>query len=103
MSGMSRDEIAVFYGVSLSRVKRWIKEFAIETSSAPKRSHANARAKKEKSRALGHDEGITILEKVRLILGQRVTEDYRGYLLDGRPVRTDVLVRTAGLKFADEV
>jgi hypothetical protein len=47
------------------------------------------------------DYGLTLIEKARLILGKRMSQDYRGYLLDGRVCRVDVLVRTAGLDIPD--
>lgn len=100
-AGKSRDEIAELYGVSLSRVKRWIKELGIDTDRAPRASHVKARNKAEKRHALGEDDGLTLLERARLVLGQRVSEDYRGYLLDNRPVRVDVLVKAAGLTLPD--
>lgn len=100
--GKSRDEIAKHYGVSLSRVKRWISELGVETSNEPKKTHHSARTKAAKRRAIdGGDDGLTLLEQTRIILGDRVSEDFRGYLLDGRPIRVDALVRAAGLKLKD--
>lgn len=100
-NGMNRDEIAVYYKVSLSRVKRWIAELGIPPSSKTRSAHARARQKVDKRSALGMDYGLTLIEKARLILGKRMSQDYRGYLLDGRVCRVDVLVRTAGLDIPD--
>jgi len=96
-AGKSRDEIARYYGVSLSRVKRWIKLHDIKTSPEPHKVHLSARNKAEKRRAEGVEDGLTVIEKARVILGKRLSEDYRGYLLDGRPVRIDTLARAAGI------
>jgi hypothetical protein len=100
-NGKNRDEIAAHYGVSLSRVKRWIAEHEIKPSLAPRKSHVMARNKAEKRRACGEEDGLTLIEKARVILGKRMSEDYRGYLLDGRPVRIDTLARVAGLTIPD--
>ena len=100
-AGKNRDEIAAHYGVTLSRVKRWIRELGIDTDEAPRKAHQNARVRAERRRALGEEDGLTLIEKVRVILGKRVTEDYRGYLLDGRPVRVDALAKAAGLVIPD--
>jgi uncharacterized protein YjcR len=94
----TRDEIAHHYGVSLSRVKRWIKALSVPPENAVKAKHARARGKAEKRRAIGDDNGLTLLEQARVVLGKRMGEDFRGYLLDGRPVRVDVLMKAAGLK-----
>ena len=96
-AGESRDGIALYYGVSLSRVKRWIKLHDIKPSAEPHKAHISARNKAERRRAEGVEDGLTVIEKARVILGKRLSEDYRGYLLDGRPVRIDALARAAGL------
>lgn len=96
-AGKSRDEIAAYYKVSLSRVKRWISFHEIPPCNEPHKAHLGARNKAERRRALGQDDGLTIVEKARIILGKRMTEDFRGYLLDGRPVRIDTLAKAAGL------
>jgi hypothetical protein len=100
-NGKTRDEIAAFYGVSLQRVKRWIKHYEIASSVEPRKSHIRARNKSEQRRALGEEDGLTLIEKARVILGKRMSEDFRGYLLDGRPVRIDVLLKSAGLTIPD--
>lgn len=93
--GMSREQIAEYYNVSLSRVKRWIKDLSIPTASQSSNGKMKQRA--SDGVALGTDHGVTVIEKARLILGKRMGQDFRGYLLDGRPVRVDILLRTAGL------
>lgn len=95
--GLNREQIAEYYGVALSRVKRWIKDLEIpEIPRTPKQKF-----RPSEGADLGQDYGLTILERAKKVLGNRMTEDYRGYLLDGRPVRIDILVRTAGLRMPD--
>ena len=96
-AGKTRDEIAAYYQVSLSRVKRWIAHYNLPPTTKPVKTHSRARNKAEQRRALGLDDGLTLIEKARIILGKRMSEDRRGYLLDGRPVRIDVLAKAAGL------
>lgn len=93
--GMNRDDIAEYYGVPLSRVKRWIKEMDIPVIEGRRRKTDTPVLKR--SRRLSPDDGMTVLEKARKILGKRMSEDYRGYLLDGRPVRIDYLLQVAGV------
>lgn len=93
--GLNREDIALRFGVSLARVKRWIKEMGIPAA-------INNRAAKKivpmDSAELGEDYGLTLIEKAKKTLGTRMTQDYRGYLLDGRLVRIDILLQAAGLK-----
>lgn len=96
-AGKSRDEISAYYNVSLSRVKRWITFHDLPPSNEPRKVHQKSRGRLERRRAMGQDDGLTVIEKARIILGKRMGEDHRGYLLDGRPVRIDVLAKAAGL------
>lgn len=100
-SGLNREEIADYYGVPLSRVKRWISELKVPASTKAISVHARSRNKAEVIVSLGMDHGMTLIDKARLVLGKRMSEDYRGYLLDGRPCRVDVLIRAAGLQVPD--
>lgn len=90
--GMSRKQMAEYYGVTLSRVKRWIVELKIPKA---------VRRFRKKAVGARFEEGLTLVEKARMMLGKRMSEDFRGYLLDGRPVRVDVLLRAAGLAIPD--
>lgn len=93
--GWSRGRIADYYGVSIARVKRWISEMKIPAVT-------NRRSKSKiahvESVELGDDDGLTLIERAKKKLGTRMTQDYRGYLLDGRLVRIDILLQAAGLK-----
>lgn len=99
--GFSREEIATHYGVSLSRVKRWILHHDIKPLSVSKDRQKIISSNAKKRRTVGEDDGLTIIELIRVVLGKRITEDHRGYLLDGRPVRVDTLAKLAGLKIPD--
>ncbi len=91
--GMNREKIAAYYGVPLSRVKRWIQEMDIPVIEGKRRETDTPPLKRQKR----SDDGLTVLERARRILGKRMSEDYRGYLLDGRPVRIDYLLKVAGI------
>lgn len=98
--GLSRDQIAEHYGVALSRVKRWVKDLSIPT--VPSRSPATMRKQRSPdANSVGDEYGMTLIERAKFVLGSRMTQDYRGYLLDGRPVRVDILIRAAGLVVPD--
>lgn len=94
-SGFTREEVASHYGVSLSRVKRWL------------RKHGFARAERKIPTEpvdspiadLPFDTGMTIMERAKLALGTRLTEDrHLGYLLDGRVANTDRILEAARLR-----
>ncbi len=93
--GMNREDIALRYGVSLARVKRWIKEMSIPAAN---NRRTPLKIVPVESAELGEDYGLTLIEKAKKTLGTRMTQDYRGYLLDGRLVRLDILLQAAGLK-----
>lgn len=97
-SGLNREQLAEYYGVALSRVKRWIKE--LDIPSVP-RTTDKPKVRPSEGVELGQDYGLTIIERAKKVLGVRMGEDYRGYLLDGRPVRVDVLLVAAGLRIPD--
>lgn len=97
--GYSREQMADYYGVRLSRVKRWIRELKIPAAAQPVSGKGKIRASEGVN--LGADYGLTLIEKAHLILGKRMGRDYRGYLLDGRVVRLDILLRAAGLTVPD--
>ena len=101
--GMTREQIADYYGVSLTTVRRWIKELKVP------RPTKHARNQPSKLRALfgetitDPDDGFTVMELAEQILGDRpVIKRHHGFVLDGRPVNTRTVVEAAGLKFKDE-
>ncbi len=91
--GFNRDKIAEYYGVPLSRVKRWIRDMDIPVIEGKRRDTDTPPIKRQKR----SEDGLTVLERARRVLGKRMSEDYRGYLLDGRPVRIDYLLQVAGI------
>lgn len=94
--GLNREQIAKHYGVALSRVKRWVSE--LDLPEVPARASKREKIKFSEGVPLSVDHGLTIIEQAQNILGPRMTEDRnRGYLLDGRLVRIDILLRAAGL------
>lgn len=99
--GFNREQIADHFGVSLSRVKRWIKE--LEVPEPPDRMVKKVKIKHSEGELLDVDNGLSLIEKAQQILGSRMTEErHRGYLLDGRLVRVDILIRAAGLSLPED-
>lgn len=96
--GMNREAIADYYNVPLSRVKRWIKDLDVPVIEGRRRKTETPPIKRQRRNP---DDGLTVLERARRILGKRMSEDYRGYLLDGRPVRLDYLLTVAGVALPD--
>lgn len=92
-SRMSNIEIAALKHVSTSTVKRWVKKLGI----APREVKNKPPEEKLKPRPVPVDEGIGLMERCKQILGYRMGEDYRGYMLDGRPASSMQVVRAAGL------
>ena len=96
--GLNREEIADHFGVSLTTVKRWISAFGVK-----KPLKRGGKRKQEPRRSLPIDHGVTLMERAQEVFGSRLTEDrWRGYLLDGKPIRTDELLARAGIKVPDE-
>jgi transposase len=101
---MTREQIAEFYGVSLTTVRRWIKELKIPrpTKQARKQPHRNITRFGEI--IADPDDGYTLMERAEQILGDRLVEKRGyGYFLDGRPVHSTRVIHAAGLKFKDEM
>jgi uncharacterized protein YjcR len=98
--GFTREEIADYYGVTLSKVKRWLKKYGF--SRVPKQVPPPPST--PVTDELPFDTGMTIMERAKLILGNRLTEDrHKGYCLDGRPAKTDRIIEAAGLKAVKRV
>jgi len=93
--GLTREQIAEHFGVALSRVKRWIKELNVPPDGFIRKE----KIQHSEGEVLTIDHGLTLVERAKNVLGPRMVEDRnRGYLLDGRPVRVDILIRAAGLE-----
>ena len=99
---LTREKIAEHYDVSLTTVRRWIKELDI-----PRPTRVKIKRPPHISRN-GYiiailDDGYTVIERALRILGPRALEKRgRGYFLDGMPVSSLVIVHAAGLKTKDE-
>ena len=93
--GMTREDIAEYFDVSIATVRRWIKEMDIPRprSLKPKR-HANMTASGEIIVPMG--DTYTRMERAKIVLGGRlINRKGRGYYLDGRPADVDTILTTA--------
>lgn len=101
--GMTRDQIAEHYNVSLTTVRRWIKELDVPRPTKQARNSAKNPLTRFGEIIAEPDDGITVMDRAKDILGDRLTERRGcGYVLDGRPSSVDQVVKAAGLKFKDE-
>lgn len=101
--GMTREQIAEHYDVSLATVRRWIRDLGIPRPSKQVRYKQPTILSREGSIIAEPDDGETILEKSQRILGDRFSEKRGyGYMLDGRPSSIKAIVHAAGLKLKDE-
>ena len=98
-AGRTRIDIAQAYDVSLYVVKRWIADLGIEErhTKAAERIARPPRDGQDKKRYASLDDGETLMEKAAVLLGKRLGEDHRGYILDGRPSNTAAILRAAHL------
>lgn len=96
--GKTREEIAAIYNVALSQVKRWISSLKVAKKIVRREPSQVPQA--VRPAVVMEDDGLTVMEKAKRILGDRLTEKRGvGYLLDGRVVNTDVLLQAAGVKY----
>ena len=101
--GMTREQIATHYKVSLTTVRRWIKELKIPRPTKQSRNQKATNLTRFGEIVAEPDDGITIMEQAKNILGERLTERRGlGYFVDGKPVNTRAVIEAAGLKFKDE-
>jgi hypothetical protein len=89
---MTRQEMADHYGVTLSVIKKWIAEFQVK----PIPNGVIPRRKKPKEPPTLAN-GFTIIDVAAHTLGDRLSEDWRGYLLDGKPCNLEDILRAAEL------
>jgi transposase len=101
--GMTREQIAEHYSVSLTTVRRWIKDLKIPRPTKQARNTRASHLTRFGEIVAEPDDGITVMERAQAILGTRLTER-RGYgfYLDGKPANTAAVIHGAGLKFKDE-
>lgn len=104
--GKTRPQIAEAMGLSVSTVKRLISKFKLGKPAPPKKEkpipdpdmEEVIEPEEEQSEPPPEWE-FTIMERAAAILGDRLKEDYRGYLLDRQPVNSDTVIRAAGLPY----
>ena len=101
--GMTREQIAEHYDVSLATVRRWIKELKVPRPSKQVRYKEPSHLTRLGEIVAEPDDGLTVMEKAKDILGDRLVEKRGlGYFLDGRPASSIKVVHAAGLKMKDE-
>ena len=101
--GLTREQIAEHYDVSLTTVRRWIKELNIPRPSKQVRYKEPSHLSLLGEIIADPDDGMTIMERAFKILGDRLTEKrHVGYVLDGRHASSRAVIHAAGLKFKDE-
>ncbi len=102
-SGMTREDLAEHYDVGVSTIRRWIKERGVPRPTPSSRRRRLAHLSSNGEIIAPPDDGKTIIEKARLLLGTRFSSHRDGYKLDGKPASTAIIVHAAGLKFRDEI
>lgn len=95
--GLTRDEIAERFGVSLSLVKLWVKRLncRIDSRAVPRRPSLKARNTDDLE--LDDEAGLLPLEIAKKRLSGRWSERHGSYYLDGKVARTDQLLAAAGV------
>lgn len=94
--GYTREEIADYFDVSLSKVKRWIAELGVKKKFHP--SGVKRPAQPAMGQQLPSDYGMTVMERAKAVLGPRLGETSQGYTLDGRITNTPAILEEAGIK-----
>lgn len=96
---MKRQAIADALGVSLSQVKRWLEVLPIpERASQDHRKRLAADSVRERPRYADiQEDGLSKMQKAKIILGNRMGENHVGYTLDGRPASSMQIARAANL------
>ena len=92
--GLKRKEIADRLGISLAKLKRLLTRNALPTRT----TKLDLLPAKQKGTVLSPEEGLSLMERCKMILGDRMSEDSRGYLLDGRPASSMQVARAANLR-----
>lgn len=96
-AGKTREQIAEKYGVSLSRVKRWIRKYGLQRQGKPPPTDTY-KIRSVDDRSVPDDWGLTVVERAIRALGTRVEVTAVGYKLDGRLVNTPTLLKEAGIE-----
>jgi transcriptional regulator with XRE-family HTH domain len=102
--GLTREQIAKHYEVSLTTVRRWIKEMKVPRPTKQARQQQHKNLSRLGEIIADADDGLTVMDHAKAILGDRLTERRgQGYFVDERPVNSRRVIEAAGLKFADEM
>ena len=99
--GWSKSDIAELTEISISTVCRVMSKLNITVPASRSRKVKKIPAA-DKGVPLPEDYGVPLMERVKNVLGDRMTEYYGGYKLDGKPCNCEDLVSTAGLSFCDQ-
>jgi hypothetical protein len=96
--GKTREQLATIYGVPLSQIKRWIS--SLKVSKKLVRREAYPSVPKQVRSRIHDDEGLTIMERAKRILGARLREQRGvGYVLDGKVANTDAILKAAHVSY----
>ena len=89
---MTLQDIADIYNVSVSTVKRWMRHYKLANGARPRKKKVDMLPAPDLS------DLICALDRAKEKLKTRLTEHpRRGYLLDGRPVKAEDLIKAAGI------
>lgn len=95
-SGMTRQQLATHFKVSVHTIKKWITVLGVK-----KKFERKIRPKKTpaiKKVDLHPYDGLTGMEKAKQVFGDRLQEcRVRGYLLDGKPTSASYILEAAKL------
>lgn len=95
--GYTREQIADYFDISLSKVKRLIRNLGVKKKTHPNRDRKLI-VRPGMGTTLPDDFGLTVMEQARRILGERLKETPLGYSLDGRITNTPAILKEAGVE-----
>lgn len=95
---LTREQIAEHYDVSLTTVRRWIKELNVPRPSKQVKYERFPGMTRTGEIVAEPDDGFTLLDKAKTLLGDRLIEKRgKGYFLDGRPCNVYKILEAAGV------
>ncbi|QJA43143.1 hypothetical protein [Phaeobacter phage MD18] len=94
--GMTREDIAEHFDVSIATVRRWIKELNVPRPSRRSRTKRPKHLTSSGEIVAKVGDAYNKLERARMTLEGRVVERAgRGYYLDGKPASADEIIEAA--------
>ena len=97
--GLTREKIAEHFDVSITTVRRWIKQYKIPRPSKQARRQRESHLSRNGEIIQPLKDDRTVMERAIDILGDRFEERrHIGYFLDGRPTSTQKILDAAGVK-----